>query len=184
MVNLNSGHYHIKITNDTTHTAGSADNVHKYGCEYRFGDNTYQATSQHAMHVTVNDEFVASCLLSADGGATGIHAHTAIIHDDVCVIAVGPFVAALVIPTLKLQWVTQTDEATCFGVYHSEKHGCLISHGEMQVARITHDGKIIWQAGGADIFTNGFVLGDDSIQVVDFDNRNYELDIETGRSIL
>jgi hypothetical protein len=184
MVNLNSGHYHIKITNETTHTTDSADNVRTYDREYRFGDNTYQATSQHAVHVTVNDELIASCLLSADGGATGVHDHTAIIHDDVCVIAVGPFMAAIEIPTLKLNWVTQADDATCFGVHHSEKHTCFISHGELEIARITREGKMIWHTGGADIFTNGFVLSDDSIQVIDFYDRKYELDTETGRSIL
>ena len=49
------------------------------------------------------------------------------------------------------------------------------------IARVTYDGKIVWQAGGADIFTNGFELQDDVVRVFDFEDREYVLGIETGR---
>ena len=182
-MNLCCRQYRIEITDAPVHTTGSADNVHTYDHEFRLGDNTYQASSRHAVHVTDNQDHVASCLLSADGGASGVHDRTAILHDDTCVIAVGPFIAALDIPSLQLKWATQTDDATCFGVYNSDKHNCLISHGELLIARVTHDGTITWQAGGADIFTNGFSLQGDVVHVLDFNDREYLLDIKTGREI-
>ena len=181
MVTLNVGQYRIEITNDSVHSDGSADNVHTYDRTYRFGDDAYQATSRHAIRVTFDDELVGSCLLSADGGASGVHDHMAIQHNDVCFIAVGPFIAALDVQSLKLKWVRQTDDATCFGVYNSAKHNCLLSHGEIEIARVTYDGKIVWQAGGADIFTNGFELQDDVVRVFDFEDREYVIYIETGR---
>ena len=71
--------------------------------------------------------------------------------------------------------------ATCFGVYHSLKHKCFISHGELEIARVSYSGEIIWQASGKDIFTNGFVLHDDYIETIDFNDQQYRIDIETGR---
>ena len=91
--------------------------------------------------------------------------------------------ASVAVPSLDLNWATQTDDATCFGVYESRPHACLVSHGELLIARITYTGKTIWQAGGADIFTNGFNLDGDVIRVTDFNDRDYTFDIETGREI-
>jgi len=88
---------------------------------------------------------------------------------------------SLHLPTLDLEWHTQTDWATCFGVYHSLKHKCFISYGELEIARVSYSGEIIWQASGKDIFTNGFVLHDDYIETIDFNDEQYRIDVETGR---
>jgi hypothetical protein len=124
---------------------------------------------------------IASCTLLAGGGASGIREHSAIIDDGFCVIAVGPFVASLVLPSLKLKWAIQTDDAACFGVYDSASNGCLFSHGELLIARVTYDGTVVWQSGGADLFTNGFQLDETVVRVVDFYDRQYILDAKTGR---
>lgn len=108
----------------------------------------------------------------------------AIQHNGVCFIAVGLFIAALDVPSLELKWVTQTDDAACFGVYHAVKHNCLLSHGELVIARVAYDGEIVWQTAGDDIFTNGFELQDDVVRVVDFEGREYVIDIGTGRDIV
>lgn len=92
--------------------------------------------------------------------------------------------ASVAIPTLELDWATQTDDATCFGVYHSEKNKCLFSHGELLIARVTYDSKIVWQAGGVDIFTNGFTLHDDFIHALDFYDREYVIDVHNGREVM
>ena len=105
----------------------------------------------------------------------------AIQHNDVCFIAVETFIEALDVQSLKLKWVRQTDDATCFGVYNSAKRNWLLSHGEIVFARVTYNGKNVWQAGGADIFTNGFKLQDDVVRVFDFEDRAYVIDVETGR---
>lgn len=130
MVTLNVGDYRLDITNDPPHYDGSADNLHSYDSTRVLGDNSY-ITSRHALRLFQHDEQIRSCLISAGGGASGVHDHTAIIHGDNCIIAVGPFMASVAIPSLDLNWATQTDDATCFGVYESQTHACLLSHGEL-----------------------------------------------------
>jgi len=183
MLELHAGKYRVSIVNDPTHAVGSTDNVYSYDHVYHLDDARaeYAVTSRHAVRVFNGDELIASCILLAGGGASGINEHSAIIHDESCVIAVGPFMASLVLPSLKLKWATQTDDATCFGVYDSPSNGCLFSHGELLIARVTYDGTIVWQSGGADIFTNGFQLDENVVRVVDFYDRQYVLDAETGR---
>ena len=110
-----------------------------------------------------------------------MHARSAIVAGAQCLVAVGKFIASLHIPSLALIWATQPDDVTCFGIYESRKHNCLISHGELLLSRLTHDGHIEWQAGGCNIFTNGFALHEDTIEVIDFENRKYLFDIVTGR---
>ena len=82
-------------------------------------------------HVSTEGSVISSCILTAVGGATGIHDHSALICGDSCIIAVGPFMCSLHIPSLDLEWKAEVDWATCFGVYYSAKHHCLISHGEL-----------------------------------------------------
>ena len=175
----------MTIANDPAHSVGSADNVHSYDHEYHLDDARaeFAVTCRHAVRVSDERKLIATCILLAGGGASGIHDHSAIIHDGSCIIAVGPFMVSLALPSLKLNWATQTDDATCFGVYESPTRDCLLSHGELLIARITHRGTIVWQAGGADIFTNGFQLDGDVIHVTDFNDRGYTFDIETGREI-
>ena len=183
MLELIVGKYRVTIVNDPTHTVGSADNVHSYDHEYHLDDDRaeYAVTSRHAVSVFADNELIATCILLAGGGASSIHEHSALIHAESCVVAVGPYLVSLTIPTLELQWTTQSDTATCFGVYHSETHHCFISHGELEIARVSYDGQLVWQSGGADIFTNGITIREDSVHVVDFNDMEYTFDIDTGR---
>ncbi len=183
MLELIAGKYRLTIADDPTHTVGSADNVHIYDHEYHLDDahDEYAVTSCHAVRVFDDNELIAASILMAGRGASSIHEHSAIIHNQSCVIAVGPFLASLKIATLELEWTTQTDWATCFGVYHSEKHHCFISHGELEISRVSYNGQLVWQTSGADIFTNGISIREDSVHVVDFNNMEYILDINTGR---
>lgn len=182
MLDLIVGKYRIAIDNDPNHMIGSADNLHTYEREYAIdhacGD---YITSRHSVRVTENESVVSSCIILAGGGASGVHAHSAIIHNESCIVAVGPFMVALDIPTLELQWATEADTATCFGVYYSEKHQCFISHGELEIARVSLNGAVIWHTGGADIFTNGITIYDDCVHVIDFNYKEYTFDIQTGR---
>jgi hypothetical protein len=65
-------------------------------------------------------------------------------------------------------------------VYLSLKHSCYISHGELEIARVSYGGEVVWSASGNDIFTNGFSLHDDHIEVADFNDEKYRIEIETG----
>lgn len=178
---LSDGDYLITIADAPACSAGSADNLRKYDYVHTL-DSSHcdRPSSCHSVLVSKKDAEVASCILLADGGVTGVHQHSALIHNKSCIIAVGPYVARLRIPSLELQWATQADCATCFGIYHAMEHEGFISHGELTITRLSYEGDIVWQSGGADIFTNGFDLHGDRVQAVDFYNRRYEFDIRTG----
>jgi hypothetical protein len=182
MLILKNDNYEIVIENVETYTAGSVDNIHSYDIEYSLGDASFRPSSQHSIVVRNGNNVLRSCILLADGGATGIHKNSALIYDNSCIIAVGPFMCSLQLPSLELSWKAEVDSATCFGVYYSEKHNCFISHGELEITRVEHGGKVLWQSGGKDIFTNGFELHDNHVEAVDWNDERYRMNIDTGES--
>ena len=106
MLILRSGDYTIEVSNsDPPFRRGSADNVKAYDCVYCFGDSSL-FTSQHTIRLQKFGQPIKSCLLSSDGGASGIHARSAIVSRNRCIIAVGPYIAALDVPSLELLWAT------------------------------------------------------------------------------
>ncbi len=138
-------------------------------------------TSKHSVTTLRSGDRLASVILLAGGGATGVHEHSAIVVDDDLLIAVGPYITRLAVPSLDTKWTTETDDAACFGVYYSPKHRLILSHGELAIAALTPEGAIVWLTGGADIFTNGFTFDDNSIYARDFADRDYTFDIVTGK---
>lgn len=174
----------IRIDNDPSFSFGSIDNPHAYDHAYRLDDEPYTPTSLHTVSVIQEDDNVfASCILGASRGASGVHEHSAVVHVDSLLIAVGPFVASLQLPALTLNWKVKTDWATCFGVYHSPKNRCYISHGEIDVAAVSYDGTIMWSNSGADIFTNGFAVSQNQVTAIDWNEDKYVWDIATGELI-
>ena len=182
MLILKAEHLEVIIKDDHTFSHGSADNVRTYETIHELGPDSFIA-SRHGVEVRDLNGTVSSCILTAGGGATGVHEHTAFVRGPSCFVAVGPYIVSLDIPSLNLNWAVEVDQATCFGVYISSKHNCLISHGELEIVRLSHNGKIIWKASGADIFTNGFTLLEDTIEVIDFNERNYIFDVVTGHIV-
>ena len=184
MLELAYDGHRIIITDDPTYTPGSADNVRSYTHEYFFGDRQYTPASRHAVQVLRDDHEIASCILMAVGGATGVHEHSALVYSHCCVLAVGPFMVSLAVPSLELAWAVQVDFGTCFGVHHSTKHRCYISHGELEIARVSYDGEITWRYTGSDIFTNGFALYDDYVEAIDWDNGKYRIEVKSGQGTI
>ena len=182
MLILKNDEYEIVVENDDTYTVGSADNIRSYDIEYSLGEESFYPSSQHSVTVKSGDRILGSCILLAAGGASGVHEHSALLHENSCIVAVGPFMCSLRIPSLELEWKAEVDMATCSGIYYSAKHHCFISHGELEISRVEHGGKVLWQAGGADIFTNGFELHDNHIEVIDFNGKYYRMGIDTGAS--
>lgn len=181
MLRLPHRQFEVRIENDPSITFGSNDNPHSYDHAYRLDDELYTPTSLHSVSVTQEDgKANASCILIASGGASSIHDHSAIIHSDSLLIAVGPYVASLHLPVLTLNWKVKTDWATSFGVYHSPENRCYISHGEIDVAAVSYDGTILWSNSGADIFTNGFSLTKKHVIAIDWNGDKYVWDIATG----
>ena len=180
------GHHELELMDDPTYTVGSADNVRSYTSEYDFTDasSSYRPSSQHGLLLREEGIVAQSCILIADGGASAVHEHSVVIVGSTCFVAVGDTLCSLALPSLELRWHRPVDDATCFGVYFSAKHDCLISHGEMEIARVSFAGEVIWSQGGEDIFSEGFKLYSDYIETVDFNRTVYRMDIATGFSAI
>lgn len=80
----------------------------------------------------------------------------------------------------KLICSTRVDTATCFGVYWDSERAALISHGELEIERLSLHGDLVWQASGAE----GFRLLPDYIEAVNFNPTIYRFDYVTGEAIL
>jgi hypothetical protein len=83
----------------------------------------------------------------------------------------------------QVRWAVAVDTAACFGVYYSAKRDALLSHGECEITRISRAGEVLWSSSGADIFTEGFDLKEAWVEAVDFDQKQYRFDYETGKEI-
>ena len=168
------------MMNEPAQSFESVDDSHRFLAETRLDSGEYQPSSKHGLVVEVRDKVVASHLLATSGGATGVHDHSAIIAGDSCVVAVGPYLVSLSLPMLDISWALEADPATVFGVHLSLDRSFLLTHGELLISRISFDGEVSWQAGGADIFTERFSVHDEQVRAVDFENREYVFDIATG----
>jgi hypothetical protein len=162
--------------------ARSADNTCGPETQYFLGDDGCRPSSRHRVIVRQTDTVLASRVLLAGGGPSGVHAHSALVRGDICFVAVGPFVCALELPTLRLIWHTRVDTATCFGVYDAPGYASIISHGELEIARVSYTGQLLWSASGRDIFSEGFKLHQHHAEAIDFDGTRYRFELETGQS--
>jgi hypothetical protein len=177
-----AGNYDLDLIDEPTYTPGSADNVRSYGREYDFTDAAYRPSSRHGVLLREDGVVRQSCILLAGGGASGVHEHSIAIVDKTCFLAVGDTLCSLVLPSFELRWHRQVDHATCFGVYFSANHYCLISHGELEIARVSLSGEVVWSFGGADIFSEGIKVFPDYVEAVDFNQNIYKIDITNGIS--
>ncbi|MBW3502561.1 hypothetical protein [Janthinobacterium sp. NKUCC08_JDC] len=168
----------IKIVDEPSHTFGSQDNVHRYAQEKNL-QPVYTPTSTHG--VFLNGDPVV--VFGAPGGCSSVHKHSALVLNSNLLLAVGDSVLCFSLNDLKLIWASVVDDATCFGIYYESKRMTLISHGELNIARLDENGKILWSSSGADIFSEGFRLEEEYIVVTDFNQRNYRINYETGVSV-
>jgi hypothetical protein len=184
MLCLQTESYNIVINDDPTYTVGAVDNTRTYSYQYWFGQQEYQPSAKYGVGVIKHGAEIASCIVLATHGATRVHEHSALLHNQSCIVAVSAFLCALAVPALQLQWQVQVDSATCFGVHYAAKHGCYISHGECEITCVSYTGQLLWSIGGKDIFTNGFRLYDDYVEAIDWNNEMYRIEIPSGESYL
>ena len=172
--------YRIDIYDEQTFTEGSADNVNEYDLVY-FDKSDYQFTSVYGIKVFQGDRLIKSAIIGSIGGKTAIHNTSTIIENDRLLVFCSDTIFCLSIPDLTLLWRTQADLATCFEIYKYKDS--YIIHGELEITRLDKDGKILWQQGGADIFTTldgkeSFSITDNYILVTDWENRKYKFDFD------
>ncbi len=172
--------YDIELIDDSTYSIGSADNNFNYDFVYHDDASLDYNSSCHGIRLLKDDKIIKSAIVCAVGGATGIHKNSVIVDYDNILICCADKVFCLRLPDLTLNWVTQTDQATCFGVYEADN--AYFTHGELQVSRLDKMGKIIWQTGLRDIIVNvdndepSFVLHDTFIELRDFNSNKYTID--------
>lgn len=172
--------YHIELYEDETFTDDSVDYTNQYDFVY-FENSPYQMTSVYGIKVFQDGALIKCAIIGATGGATAIRENSAIIETDRLLICCSDTVFCLSIPDLALLWRQQTDFATCFEIHKYQDS--YIVRGELEISRLNHDGKILWQQGGADIFitVSGeqiFELTTHCITVNDFGNRLYKFDYD------
>lgn len=173
--------YIIEIINDATYRIGSADNSFNYDLVFNDTEAITYNSSNHGIKVFKNEQLYRSAVVCAVSGATCIHKSSAVIYNNDVVICCANKVFSLSLPDLKLNWVSQADQATCFGIYKAEND--LIIHGELEFSRLDEMGNIIWQRGLADVVIaldnsteNSFTVHENYIEITDIDTRTHQVD--------
>lgn len=172
---------HIKDEPTLIHQDSPSQGLNAYKTRYLLGEAHFVPTTAHSIHYGEPDVLHA-CLLLASGGSTTVHARSGVLHDAQCIIAVSSFLICLQLPDLSLVWQAQVDTFACFGVYHLPRYESYLSHGELDIARVSYQGEILWSSSGKDIFTNGLTLYDNHVDVLDFKNEKYRINLLTGHS--
>jgi hypothetical protein len=162
------------------HNPNSADNIGSSGDECHLDAGPF--SSRHRVIISRGEHILASRTFLAGGGATAVHERSAFLREDTVFLAVGPFVCALDLPSLRLIWATTSDPATCFGVYDAPALNSIISHGELDIARLTYSGELVWSGGGREIFSGPFELQTEYAEATDWDGVRYRFDLKTGHS--
>lgn len=168
----------VKIVDDATYVFGSVDNARRYKYEMPLASDE-MLTSIHG--VLLNDEPIV--VFGARGGRSTVHEHSGLVLDSKLYLAVGDHIVCFVPIERRLAWSSKVDFATCFGIYYNQGRHALLSHGELEIARINEAGEILWSSSGADIFSEAFRLEDEYISAGDFEGREYHFNYETGSSV-
>ena len=172
--------YKIEIFTDETYKVGSTDNINKYDFEYLEAENKYNSTFV-GVKIFENQKLVKSSIIGSEGGNSGISENSKIIEENRILICCADKIFCLSFPELSLIWKTKADEISCFEIFKRENF--YIIHGEMLISKLDENGKILWQKGGAEIFTsisaeNIFELNEKHIVVNDWENRIYKFDYD------
>lgn len=167
----------ITLLNEPSYSFGSTDNHRQYPIEQLL----ISSHSPNSIHgILLNDRPLI--VLGDSGGCTGIHEHSLMLHNEAVYVAVGRHVVKLILRPFSVAWALQVDDATCFGVYINVERNALMSHGEMTVCRFSETGAVIWSTHGADIFSEGFSLHPEYVQVIDFNHNSYKFSYDHGDS--
>jgi hypothetical protein len=174
-----AGDITLEVRDEPVVEYGVVDRLPQYPRVHNMGEPRL-LTSRHAVLSFRGDQLLSSLLLGSSGGPSGVHDRSILVLNNNCFAAVGPKIVALSIPDLDVIWECDVDEATCFGVYAAPDGAALISHGELDIARVTLSGAVVWRNGGADVFTGPFLISTTTVEVCDCNNDRYLFDLETG----
>lgn len=167
----------VTIVDEPTYSFGSADNVRAYPHSTNLSSPS-RPVSVHG--ILVNEEPLA--VFGATGGATGVHAHSAVWLDERLYLAVCDTVICMKLQPFELLWSLRVDGATCFGIHFHPETRALLSHGELEITRFSEQGTILWQSGSYDIFTAPFALKQGFIEAEDFNGNQHRFSYSTGEN--
>ncbi len=157
----------ISVRDEPTYSVNSTGNPRSYKYEYRRTEK-YEHSSAYGVVVRAQNTIISSSILLGVGGVTGVNKNSVAYDGNSLYVASGDALFALSYPALKLLWFRKVDFATCFGVYWLKEHNCLVTWGELNICRLTPEGKEVWSASGPDIFTEDFEFVDNQIKVTLF----------------
>ncbi len=179
-MNIQINKYKINLIDEPSYSQDSMEAVRGYRSELCRPDAD-EPCCAHGVIVGDIESPRTSTIILGTGGVTGVHENSIAHTQNICFIAAGDSVFALGMPALKMLWCKKVDLSSCFGVFWVEKEHCLISWGEVFVCRFSMDGNKVWETSGADIFTQGFKLAGDAIEIIDFNNDKYRINIHNGK---
>lgn len=177
--------YSIGLIDETSYDPESVDNVREYNRFYSGKPHKdLDFPTRHGIWLFKEEEVEKAVCLCASGGPSRIHHQCSLLQDKRLLICCADSVFCLAFPALDLIWVTEADQATCFGIYE-HKDGFIV-HGELAISRLDKDGKILWQFSGPDIFTtlsgkDVFRLSGDVIEAETWDGSKFRIDAQTGK---
>ena len=180
MLRLTFGEYKIELADESLYSP-AADTISKYDFVYQDQESELCRSTGHGIKIFKDDELRKSAVVRAVGGATGIHENSAVIVDEDILICCADKVFCLSLPDLRLNWMKQIDDATCFQIFNT-RNGIFV-HGEMCASRIDKTGNIIWSQGFADILVtpdgkNEFIIREDFIEIEDWNHDKYKLNFD------
>ncbi len=149
---------------------------HSYG-----NSEKYLPSSMHGIRVLKGDVEISSAMLVGFAGPSNVHDKAIILEESRLLMCISNRITCMSFPELELIWDEELDDATCFEIFRYRDD--YIIHGELDISRVDKNGKIKWKAGGRDIFTEGFVIKDNTIEANDFNKDTYIFEIETGKLI-
>ena len=176
---LECGGYGITLEDDLALApqAATAD----AGAEARtvaLGEGQYAAASVVRAAAHKDGTELWNLTLTSSGAGTTIGDTSAVCLGERFALAIGPYVVAIEAATGAIAWQQRCDPASCFGIYRAPSGKGLISHGEMEIARLGEDGTVTWSYAGKDIFTGPFQVAPEGIIATDFGGDVYALNFD------
>jgi hypothetical protein len=167
----------MEVLDEPTYTFGSVDNVRAYPFARNLSTDGRPLT---ICGVLLNGE---PLVVFGDSGLTRVHQDSVVYVNGQVFIAIGDKVICFCPNPFEFRWQLEVDSVTCFGLHYSSDHDALISHGELDIVRFSEDGRVLWPALGADIFSEGFALLSGYVEAIDFNFGVYHFDYKTGELI-
>ena len=171
--------FQVELLDEPTYTLGSRDNPTLYDAELRL-EGEERPSSKHGLRCIDRGERSSSIIITAAGGATGVHTESCVLMPDRCVVVIGNQVVCLELPALSVLWHVRGDVATCYGLYLASGGENLVLHGECEISMLTPEGQRLWAFSGEDIFTGRFDINENVIEVIDFNGQMYCTNVRRG----